>query len=153
MMNDQYWMQRALDLAQIAANENEVPVGAIIIKDNIVIAEGYNRREQDNDPLAHAEIIAIKKAAQHLSCWRLENCTLYVTLEPCVMCAGAILQSRIRKIVYGASDPKGGAVKSLFTILNDQRLNHQVEITSGVLADESSLLLKKFFGSLRTRCL
>ena len=147
-MNDfnHYFMQMALQEAEAAAEENEVPVGAVIVHgERQVIASDHNRREQLRDPTAHAEMLAITQAAEALGSWRLDDCTLYVTLEPCLMCAGAILQARIPRVVYGADDPKGGAVQSLFRLLNDIRLNHRCEVVSGVLAESCSSVLSKFF--------
>lgn len=146
---DQYWMKKALSLAQKAFDKNEVPVGCLIVEDNKVISSSYNLKEKLQTPLGHAEVMTVHKAAKKKKSWRLENCTLYVTLEPCPMCAGIILQSRIKKIVYAAKDPKAGAVNSLFQLLNDTRLNHQVEIVSDVLESESSKMLKLFFKNLR----
>ena len=146
-------MQQALSLARRAAQVGEVPVGAIVVKDNIATARAYNTRQQSKSPTAHAEILVIQQASMVIGDWRLTNTTLYVTLEPCPMCAGAILASRIPRVVYGATDPKAGAVDSLFGLLQDHRLNHQVEVRSGVLAEESSRLLKSFFGRRRQRIL
>lgn len=146
---DQHWMGRALQMAQEAMTADEVPVGAIIVRDHEVIAAAGNQRESLSDPTAHAEMIAITQAAASISDWRLERTTLYVTLEPCIMCAGAILQSRVARVVFGASDPKGGAVTSLYQLLQDQRLNHQCQVTSGVLADSCGNLLTQFFASKR----
>jgi tRNA(adenine34) deaminase len=138
-------MRCALDEAVIAAENGEVPVGALITLDGTVIAVGSNNRERDNDPTAHAEVVAIRRAARRLKSWRLDNCTLYVTLEPCPMCAGAILQSRIETVVYGTIDPKAGAVDTLYNLLNDSRLNHRCEVIGGVLADECGKVLSEFF--------
>ena len=143
------WMRRALVLAEQASEEGEVPVGAVILKNNVVVGEGYNRREKDIDPTAHAEMIAIRRAAQTLRTWRLEGCTLYVTLEPCIQCCGAIVLSRIRRLVYGAKDPKAGAVHSLFQLLDDPRTNHRVEVHGEFLAPECGELLSTFFERLR----
>lgn len=147
--DDHYWMSKALKLAQKAYNKNEVPVGCIIIENNNLLSSAFNLKEELQTPLGHAEVIAIHKASKKKGSWRLENCTLYVTLEPCPMCAGVILQSRVKKVVFATADPKAGAVKSLYSILNDPRLNHQTEITSGVLEQEASKLLKSFFKNLR----
>lgn len=147
----EYFMELAIAEANKAAAIGETPVGAIIVKDNQVIASAYNRREIDGNPLAHAEILAIHSASQTLGGWRLLDCTLYVTLEPCPMCAGAILQSRIPTVVYGATDPKAGCAGSLMNLLNDPRFNHQTAIISGVKELECSLLLKDFFRNLRSR--
>ena len=141
-----YFMQLALQEAEAAAEEGEVPVGAVIVhSERRVIASDHNRREQLRDPTAHAEMLAITQAAEALGSWRLEDCTLYVTLEPCPMCAGAIVQARIPRVVYGADDPKSGAVQSLFTLLNDARLNHQCSVVSGVLAEPCGNVLSRFF--------
>ena len=147
--SDEHWMRQALKLAQQAAEQDEVPVGAIIVHENKIIASAFNQREQLADPTAHAEMIAITQAASHLNSWRLLECSLFVTLEPCPMCAGAILQSRIPRIVYGALDPKAGAVVSLFQLLNDPRLNHRCETISGVLANDCGRILTEFFDRKR----
>lgn len=144
-IGDEHFMRRALQAAQMAAEQDEVPVGAILVHENKVIATAYNQREQLADPTAHAEMIAITQAASHLNSWRLLDCTLYVTLEPCPMCAGAILQSRIPRVVYGAVDAKAGAVVSLFQLLNDPRLNHRCEVVGGVLAAPCGQILTDFF--------
>ncbi len=146
---DQTFMQQALSLAEQAMQEDEVPVGAVITHRSRVIGSGWNQRESLQDPTAHAEMIAITQAAATLASWRLEQCTLYVTLEPCPMCAGAILQSRIPRIVYGAADPKSGAVDSLFRLLDDSRLNHRAEVTGGVLAGRCGAILSHFFQEKR----
>jgi len=142
---DQFWIQHAIALAQRAADEGEVPVGAVIVKDEQVIGEGWNRPIGSNDPTAHAEIMALRSAAAKLHNYRLLNTTLYVTLEPCSMCAGAIIHARVKRLVYAARDPKGGAAGSVFNILPGERLNHQVAVTAGVLAGECSDLLSAFF--------
>lgn len=146
---DSVYMLRALQLADQAASEDEVPVGAVVVHGGRVIGMGYNQREALSDPTAHAEMIAITQAASSLASWRLEDCTLYVTLEPCAMCAGAILQARLPRIVYGARDPKAGAVDSLFRLLDDPRLNHRAAVTGGVLAEPCGLLLTQFFAEKR----
>jgi len=146
---DQFWMQHALALARRAEAEGEVPVGAVIIKDEQIVSEGWNRPIGSNDPTAHAEIMALRTAAAKLHNYRLLNTTLYVTLEPCSMCAGAIIHARVKRLVYAARDPKGGAAGSVFSILPGERLNHQVEISAGVLAEECSGLLSSFFQSRR----
>ena len=146
---DWFWMQEALSLARRAAQVGEVPVGAVAVKDGVATARAYNTRQQSKNPTAHAEILVIQRASIVTGDWRLTDTTLYVTLEPCPMCAGAILASRIPRVVYGAADPKAGAVDSLFGLLRDHRLNHQVEVRPGVLAEESSRLLKSFFGKRR----
>ena len=141
-----YFMQMALQEAEAAAEENEVPVGAIIVHgERRVIASDHNRREQLRDPTAHAEMLTLTQASEALGSWRLDDCTLYVTLEPCPMCAGAILQARIPRVVYGADDPKAGAVQSLFKLLNDVRLNHQCSVVSGVLSEPCGNVLSRFF--------
>lgn len=144
-------MQKALKLAAVAASKGEVPVGCVVVFDNQVIAEAYNERELRPSALAHAEISAIEKATNHLKRWRLTGCTLYVTLEPCVMCAGALVQSRVDRVVYGAKDPKAGGVESLYQILTDSRLNHRPKVTSGVLEDECGQLLTAFFRDRRAQ--
>ncbi len=146
---DTHWMTRALEQAFEAATADEVPVGAVIVRDGELIASASNQRESLSDPTAHAEMIAITQAAASIQDWRLERCTLYVTLEPCLMCAGAILQSRIPRVVFGASDPKGGAVTSLFRVLDDPRLNHQCNVTTGILAEASGRVLSEFFAAKR----
>ncbi|MDR1142180.1 MAG: tRNA adenosine(34) deaminase TadA [Planctomycetaceae bacterium] len=142
----EHFMRFALQEAQQAAEENEVPVGAVILhRDFRMIASAHNQREQLHDPTAHAEMIAITQAAEALTSWRLDDCILYVTLEPCPMCAGAILQARIPTVVYGASDLKAGAVNSLFSLLGDNRLNHRCEVIAGVLAEPCGTILSEFF--------
>jgi tRNA(adenine34) deaminase len=148
---DVLMMRRALELARQAAAIGEVPVGAIVFRDadGVVLGEGYNRREIDNDPTAHAELIAIRAAAATQGDWRLSGCTLIVTLEPCPMCAGLIVNARLDRLVFGAADPKAGAAGSLFTLTTDPRLNHRVTPIPGVLADDSAALLREFFRGLR----
>ena len=146
---DSHWMGRALEMAYEAIAADEVPVGAIIVRDSSIIAAASNQRESLHDPTAHAEMIAITQAAAAIEDWRLERATLYVTLEPCVMCSGAILQARLPRVVYGAADPKGGAVRSLYRLLEDSRLNHQCEITGGVLEQRCGQILTEFFASKR----
>ena len=142
-------MQRALELARRAEEQGEVPVGAVLVRDEQVLAEGWNQPITSNDPTSHAEIMALRSAAAKINNYRLLNTTLYVTLEPCSMCAGAIIHSRVSRVVYGADDTKGGAAGSVFEILGTNKLNHQVEITSGVLAKECSEILKVFFKQRR----
>ena len=142
-------MQRAIELAREAEQRGEVPVGAVLVKDNQVIGEGYNAPIATHDPSAHAEIQAIRAAASALGNYRLLNTTLYVTVEPCVMCAGAIVHARIGELVYGASEPRSGAVDSVFNLLQSDTLNHQVTIRSGVLKQECASLLKNFFQQRR----
>lgn len=146
---DQFWMKRALAQAIAAQKVDEVPVGAIVVCDGRIIGEAHNGREQLKDPTAHAEMIAITQAAASLGDWRLERCTLFVTLEPCPMCAGAILLARIPRVVFGASDPKAGAVVSLFQLLTDSRLNHCADVVGGVLGRECGELLSRFFATKR----
>ncbi|MDR1385223.1 MAG: tRNA adenosine(34) deaminase TadA [Planctomycetaceae bacterium] len=141
----EFFMRKAIGEAVGALEENEVPVGAVIVCKNAVIASAHNQREQLQDPTAHAEMIAVTQAAESLGSWRLEECTLYVTLEPCPMCAGAIVQARIPFVVYGASDPKAGAVASLFQLLNDSRLNHRCEVKANIFAEDCAGLLQEFF--------
>lgn len=143
------YMRMALAEAQAAAAAGEVPVGAIIVCNDRVIAAAHNQRETLRDPTAHAEMIAITQAAESLGAWRLEGCTLYVTLEPCPMCAGAIVQSRVPRVVYGAIDPKAGAVESLYTLLGDERLNHRPDVTGSVLAEPCGEILTSFFRARR----
>jgi tRNA(adenine34) deaminase len=144
-----YWMKKALDQAALAYEMGEVPVGAVIVHGECAIAEAHNQRETLNDPTAHAEIIAITQAAESLSSWRLLDCTLYVTLEPCPMCAGAIVQARIPCVVYGASDAKAGACQSLFQITSDLRLNHQSAVLGGVMQEDCRAILQHFFREQR----
>lgn len=132
-----------------AFKNNEVPVGAIVVIDNRIIASSSNQRENLQDATAHAEIIAIREACRRINNWRLKDAILYVTKEPCIMCAGAILNARIKRLVYGCDDPKGGAVKSLYRLLSDERLNHRVEVVGGVMEEECGRLLKDFFKTLR----
>jgi len=146
---DEYWMQEALSLARQAAALDEVPVGAVIVYRDHIVGTGYNRREMDRDPLAHAELVAIKDASVTLDQWRLSECTLYVTLEPCAMCAGALVNSRVDRLVFGAKDPKAGATVSLMSICSDERLNHRLTVEQGILEGESTVLLKAFFQELR----
>ncbi len=144
-------MREALRTARRALLHGDVPVGAVIVHNGAVIARGHNRREVDKDPTAHAEFLAIRKAARKLGDWRLTGCTLYVTLEPCAQCAGAIVLARIPRVVYGAADPKAGFAGSLGNLCQDQRLNHRVELEAGVLAVESSQLLREFFRARRKK--
>jgi tRNA(adenine34) deaminase len=146
---DQIYMQLALAEAEQARAAGEVPVGAVIVHGDRVVASAHNQREQLRDPTAHAEMIAITQAAESVGGWRLDGCRLYVTLEPCPMCAGAILQARISQLIYGAADPKAGAVESLYHLLSDSRLNHQTQFTSGILAIPCAKILTEFFRSQR----
>lgn len=147
--NDEYWMEFAFKEAEKAYRKDEVPIGAVIVHQNQIIARGFNQVEMLKDPTAHAEMLAITAAAEYLDARRLLNTTLYVTLEPCSMCAGAIVLGRIPRLVFGASDPKGGACGTLFNIVQDQRLNHQLEVKGGVLEKKCSLILSDFFRKLR----
>jgi tRNA(adenine34) deaminase len=146
---DRAAMLQALDEARRAEAHGDVPVGAVVVRDGQVIATRHNERELTGDPTAHAEVLALRDAAVAVGHWRLDDCDLYVTLEPCPMCAGAIVNSRIRRVVFGATDPKAGAVRSLYQVADDPRLNHRAEIEGGVLADESAALLKAFFAARR----
>jgi tRNA(adenine34) deaminase len=148
-VDDQYWMKQALAEARRAADLGEVPIGAVVVRDGEVVGRGHNRREVDGDPLAHAELLALREAARRVGGWRLSGCTMVVTLEPCPMCAGALVASRIDRLVYGAADPKAGYCGSLGNLVQDARLNHRLEVSSGVLAEESAVLLRGFFSSLR----
>ena len=144
------WMDEALDLARIAVADGDVPVGAVVVDPaGLVIGRGRNTRERDGDPTGHAEVVAIREAASAVGEWRLEGCTLVVTLEPCTMCAGAVVASRLDRLVFGAFDDKAGAVGSLWDVVRDRRLNHRPEVVSGVRADESASLLRGFFATHR----
>lgn len=147
--SDEYWLRQALDLAQQAALVGEVPVGAVIVQDNRLIGAGYNRPISTRDPSAHAEIIALRQAAAHSDNYRLPGAVLYCSLEPCAMCAGAIIQARLAKVVFAALDPKAGAVCSVLQLLTHPQLNHRVPVHHGVLAAESAQLLKQFFQARR----
>jgi len=147
--DDTRWMRRALALAEEAAAVGEVPVGAVVVVAGEEIGSGRNRREEDQDPLAHAELLALRAAARRLGTWRLSGATLYVTLEPCSMCAGALVNGRVDRLVYGAADPKAGYCGSLADVVRDPRLNHRLEVTAGVLAVECGRVLRAFFERLR----
>lgn len=147
--SDKTFMAMALDEARLAGAIGEVPIGAVVVCDGAVVARGHNRREADNDPAGHAELIAIRAAATRLGRWRLSGCTVYVTLEPCPMCAGLMHQARIDRCVFAAPDPKAGALGTLYDLHDDTRLNHRFDVTSGVLAEESAELLRAFFHQLR----
>ncbi|GAC1630190.1 MAG: tRNA adenosine(34) deaminase TadA [Candidatus Acidiferrum sp.] len=149
MPSDLEYMHFALEEARASAAAGEVPIGAIVIHEDKIIARSGNRTIRDNDPTAHAEIVVLREAAHALANYRLAGTTLYVTLEPCSMCAGAMIQARVPRLVYGADDPKGGAVRSCFEVLSHPRLNHQVEVVSGLLAEESAALLQSFFAARR----
>ena len=146
---DESWMRLALALAEQAFSEEEVPVGAVVVRDGAVLGSGYNRREQRGDPLAHAEMEAIREASQRLGGWRLDGCTLYVTLEPCPMCAGALLQCRMERVVFGARDCKAGCAGTLYQLLRDGRFNHTCAVTDGVLEEACSSILSRFFEKRR----
>ena len=148
---DERFMREALVEARKAFEKGEVPVGAIVVRDGEIIGRGHNLRESSNDPTAHAEMLALREAAERVGSWRLNGTTVYVTLEPCPMCAGALVLARVDRLVFGASDPKAGAVVSLMNLLSDERLNHQVEFERGVLAEECSELLREFFRLRRRR--
>jgi len=150
-VTDERFMRAAIAQAEIAEENGDVPIGAIVVYQNQVIAKGYNQRHQLNDPTAHAEIIALTAAAEHIGNWRLQGCTIYVTLEPCPMCAGALVLARLDRLVYACDDPKAGACGSLYNIVQDERLNHKVEISKGVLAKECSSLLQVFFRKRRAK--
>ncbi len=143
------FMRLALAEAAAAADEGEVPIGAVVVCDGKVVSRAHNRREEDADPAAHAEFLAMEEAARVLGRWRLSGCTVYVTLEPCLMCAGLMVNARVDRCVYGAPDPKGGALGTLFDVSHDPRLNHAFEVTSGVLADEAADQLRAFFRARR----
>lgn len=151
MQEKEKFMKEALKEAKKAYIKEEIPVGAIIVKDNKIIARAYNKKEEKMDTTKHAEIIAIQKASKKLKAWRLTDCDLYVTLEPCSMCAGALIQSRIRKVYIGTEDKKTGACGSVLNLLEDYKFNHKVEIEKGILKEECEAILKKFFKELRSR--
>jgi len=148
---DVYFMSLAIDEARVAFSKGEIPVGALLVKDGEIVSRAHNMKESSHDPTAHAELLAIRDSSQIIGDWRLDDFTLYVTKEPCVMCAGVILNSRVRRLIYGCRDLKGGAVDSLFHLLDDKRLSHKVEIIQGVLEEECSVLLRRFFLQLRDR--
>jgi tRNA(adenine34) deaminase len=149
MLTDLDYMQLAIAEARASGDAGEVPIGAILVHENRILARSGNRTIRDNDPTAHAEIVVLREAAHVLANYRLSGASLYVTLEPCSMCAGAMIQARISKLIYGADDPRGGAVRSCFEVLSHPRLNHRVEVISGVFAEESSSLLQSFFSARR----
>lgn len=146
---DEKFMQRALELAKLGEQAGEVPVGCVIVKDGEIVGEGYNHPITAHDPTAHAEIGAMRQAAQRLGNYRLVDTTLYVTLEPCTMCAGAMVHARVKRLVFGATEPRTGAVGSVYDIVRDERLNHRLEVTAGVLGEESAEMLRRFFRSRR----
>jgi len=149
MKDDAYWMGIALREAKKAGDRGEIPIGAVVVKDGVAVGRGYNRREGKRDPVAHAEIIAIRQAARRMGNWRLTGATLYVTLEPCLMCMGAILLARIDTLVFGCFDPKAGAAGSLYDLSGDARLNHRVSLVAGIRGAECSAVLSGFFAALR----
>ena len=149
MNKDTTYMKEALKEAEIAAFEDEVPIGCVIVKDDQIVSRAHNMRDKTNNPVGHAEILAIKKASEILNDWQLVNCTIYVTIEPCIMCAGAIIQSRIAKVVYGAPDNKGGAFGGSINVLDATNLNHRPEVISGVLEEECSSIIKNYFKGKR----
>ena len=151
MTTDEKYMREAIKQARKAAKIDEVPIGCVIVYDDKIIARGYNRRNTDKSTLAHAEIIAIRKAAKVIGDWRLEDCTMYITLEPCPMCAGAIIQARIPRVVVGAMNPKAGCAGSVINLLQMDGFNHKAELTSGVLVDECRTILQYFFKEMRKR--
>jgi len=146
---DERYMRLAIDAAHIAEENGDVPIGAVIVYRDQVIGRAYNQREQLTDPTAHAEIVALTQAATFMETWRLHGCTIYVTLEPCPMCAGALVLGRLDRLVYGCDDPKAGACGSLYDIVRDERLNHRLEVTSGILANDCAKLLQDFFRARR----
>lgn len=146
---DLFWMQRALELAEKAQSLGEVPIGAVLVKDDQIIGEGYNSPIGQHDPTAHAEIMALRDAAQRIGNYRLLNTTLYVTVEPCVMCAGALIHARVKEVVFGATEPRTGAVGSVFDILQSNTLNHRVDVRGGIMADECAALMQQFFKQRR----
>ena len=148
-MTDSEYMQLALEEARLALEAGEVPIGALLVQDGRVLSRGGNRTIRDCDPTAHAEMVALREASRAINNYRLSGTTLYVTLEPCAMCAGAIIQARVPRVVYGADDPKGGAVRTCFAVLSHPKLNHQVQATPGVLAEECAGILQKFFSARR----
>ena len=151
LTTDEKYMKEAIRQAKKAWKIEEVPIGCVIVYEGKIIGRGYNRRTTDKNPLAHAEMAAIKKASKKMGDWRLEDCTLYVTLEPCQMCSGAIVQARVKRVVIGCMNPKAGCAGSILNLLQVDRFNHQVEITSGVLEEECSQMMKGFFKELREK--
>lgn len=149
MHTDEIYMSMALEQARMAAQIGEVPIGSVVVCDGAVVSRGMNRREIDHDPAGHAEFLAMRQASAKLERWRLSDCTVYVTLEPCPMCAGLMHQARVARCVYGAPDPKAGALGTLYDLSSDERLNHRFDVTPGILAEESGQLLKDFFSTLR----
>ena len=150
MTEDERWMEYAIKEAEQAYKRKEVPIGAVVVLDGRIIGRGYNQIESLHDPTAHAEMIAITAGATNLGNWRLEKCALYVTLEPCVMCAGALVLARVARVVFGTADPKAGGCGTMYNIVQDARLNHQAELSHGVLEDKCTALLKEFFAKVRS---
>ncbi|PRP91701.1 tRNA-specific adenosine deaminase [Enhygromyxa salina] len=148
---DLAYMRLAIELAAEAGQRGDVPVGALVVRDGRILGTGFNKREQDHDPSGHAEVVAMREACRQARRWRLDGASLYVTLEPCPMCAGTLVNTRIARLVYGAHDPKAGAVRSLYQLCEDPRLNHQLEVVGGVLAEDCATLLKNFFRAARAR--
>jgi tRNA(adenine34) deaminase len=148
---DEYWMTRALELASMAKYIGEIPVGAVITLGSQLVSEAHNEKEQNSDATAHAEVLAIQRASKSLGRWRLKDCTLYVTLEPCLMCVGAVISARLDRLVYGALDKKAGAVESTYKLSDTTHFNHYPKLTSGVLAEKSGLIIKEFFQDLRLK--
>jgi len=148
-MDDREYMRLAIAEAERAGALGEVPIGAVVVREGVVVGRGHNRREIDGDPLAHAELLALREAAAATEGWRLVGCALYATLEPCAMCAGALVNARVERLVYGAADPKGGFCGTLGDLVRDPRLNHRLEVVGGVLAEECAALLSGFFAGLR----
>jgi tRNA(adenine34) deaminase len=148
---DRFYMKLALAEAHAAARAGEIPVGAVVVYNGGVISRAHNRREELQSPVAHAELLALEAAAEHLKSWRLEECCLYVTLEPCLMCVGAILQARVARLVFGCLDPKAGAVESLYRLCDDSRLNHTLPVTRGIMESECGAILSEFFADLRKK--
>src|SRR6185437_4604619 len=149
--DDVAWMEQALEQARLAAQAGEVPIGALVIRDGEIVGRGHNRNLLDHDPTSHAEIVALRDAAKRLGNHRLSGCIVYATIEPCAMCAGALIHARIARLVYGASDPKAGAAGSVLQVLNHPELNHKMEVTAGVLAEKCSEILQGFFRRKRER--
>lgn len=146
---DVAFMERAMELAREAERANEVPVGAVVVKDGVIVGEGWNRPIGSNDPTAHAEIVALRAAAQHLKTYRLLDTTLYVTLEPCAMCAGAMVHARVKRLVYAAPDPRAGAAGSIFNVVQHEALNHRIQTEGGLMAEECATMLRAFFRARR----
>lgn len=151
LAQDRIFIKKALKEAEKAFKKDEVPVGAVVVCNGKIVSRAHNTKESKTDPTQHAELIAISRAAKKLKRWRLFDCTVYVTLEPCIMCAGSMLNARIDRLVYGATDPKAGAIESLYEVVSDPRLNHQIKVTSGVLKEDCEDILKSFFKNKRSR--